>query len=105
MVNLRPVVSAIQTRKPVPSVAVEVVTAVARRVGADETALPPISEVVDPDALDRLFARASGGSTNGPVRVGFEYCGYWIVVEGDRTVSIERTGGTTEATEASGDAA
>lgn len=70
----------------------------------DETELPPLSEVVDPDALDRLFARSSEGSASGPTRVGFEYRGYWIVVEGDRTVSVERTGRLTEATDEAGDA-
>ena len=89
--------STIQTRTPVPSIAVEVVTAVARHLGVDEMELPPLSDVVDPDALDRLIARSADGPSGGRVRVGFEYCGVEVVVEGDRTVSVGRTGRTPDA--------
>lgn len=85
-----------QTRAPVPSVAVEVVTAVAGRAGVDETELPPLSDVVDPDALDRLFGRSFDDASGAPVEVGFEYSGYRVVVDGDRSVSLERCGRTSD---------
>ncbi len=91
VVNVRPVVNTIQTRTPPTSVAVAVVTAVARHANADEMALPPLSEVVDPDALDRLFAGSADGPRGGHVEVGFEYCGVQVVVEGEGTVSIDGT--------------
>ena len=43
--------------------------------------LEPLAHVIDPDALDRLFARPSSASS--ARRAEFEYCGYRIVVTVD----------------------
>ena len=80
------------TRKATPSVAVAVATAVADRTGVEATALPPLSEVVDPDALDRIFERATVGPGGVPTEVRFEYCGVEVVVGGDRSVTIGPAG-------------
>ena len=76
-----------------------VVTAVAGRAGVDETGLPPLSEVLDPDALDRLFARPGGGPAGVPDEVRFEYCGVEVVVGADRTVRIESADRSPDAPE------
>lgn len=67
-----------------------VVSAVAAREGVAPTALTPaLNEVVDPDALDRLFPDGAG-SRDGPVgRVEFRYCGYDVTVHGDGRVEVD----------------
>lgn len=53
---------------------------------------PPLSEVIDPDALNQLFAStAPAGRTEG--RVVFSYGGYDVSVYSDGAVSIEARGG------------
>lgn len=47
------------------------------------TKLPPLHEVVDPDALDALFARVAS-----PARVTFPYCGHVVSVAADGHVEI-----------------
>ena len=82
-----------------PSIAVAVATAVADCVGVDAITLPPLSDVVDPDALDRLFSRSVDGSAGVPVEVYFQYSGVDVVVEGDRTVTVEPAGRASHASE------
>lgn len=66
--------------------------AVVERVAAAEGVDPreldvPLNEVIDPDALDSLFAPTSKGPR--PVgKVTFAFCGHTVVVAGDRTVSL-----------------
>jgi len=65
------------------SLSTTVVLAVARARGVTATALPPLAEVVDPDALDRLFTPdRHGGPVDG--RVSFEFA--------DRAVTVRRDG-------------
>ena len=67
-----------------PSVAV--VLAVAAREGVDPTDLsPPLNDVVDPDALDAIFAEtdARGGS------LSFTYHGYSVEIHSDGRVHVE----------------
>jgi hypothetical protein len=67
-----------------PSVAV--IEAVANETGTDPTGVAQqLYEVVDPDALDALFA--SGNSTDGTVT--FTYCGYTVTVTADSGVTLE----------------
>ncbi|MDS0473853.1 HalOD1 output domain-containing protein [Natrinema sp. 1APR25-10V2] len=62
------------------SISVAVVTAVARRRGADPTDLPPLYEWIDPDALDALFSPTRrGGSRDG--RLEFTYDGHEVAVD------------------------
>lgn len=68
-----------------PSVAV--VMAVAAREGVDPTELsPPLNDVVDPDALDALFA----GTDDPGSRLSFTYRGYSVEVHSDGHVDVER---------------
>ncbi|WP_254864078.1 HalOD1 output domain-containing protein [Halovivax gelatinilyticus] len=68
---------------------VRIVTEVAEREGVDPTMLrPPLHDVIDPEALEALFAptptsdRTAGGS------VTFAYCGYDVTVAADGTISV-----------------
>ncbi|MFC7018883.1 MULTISPECIES: HalOD1 output domain-containing protein [Haloarcula] len=60
-----------------------VVDAVAEAAGTAPTALPSLTDVVDPDALDALFA---GDRANGEVT--FRYAGYRVTVSADRRVTV-----------------
>ncbi|MFC6863998.1 HalOD1 output domain-containing protein [Halomicroarcula sp. GCM10025817] len=60
-----------------------VVESVADAAGTAPTALPSLTDVIDPDALDALFA---GDRTNG--RVTFRYAGFRVTVDADRRVSV-----------------
>ena len=70
--------------------------AVVERVAKAEDVDPrelnvPLYEVIDPDALDALFAPTGDGPR--PVgKVTFEFCGHTVVVAGDRTVSLADEG-------------
>lgn len=64
-----------------------VVTAVATVRGVDVTDLSvPLFEVVDPDALDRLFEAAAGD-----LSFDFEYHGHHVELRGNDTVLVDGT--------------
>jgi len=67
------------------SVSQRVVETVAEAEGVPPTELsPPLYEVVDPDALDRLFAAPSRSDS----RVVFSYKNYEVTVDGEGLVSV-----------------
>ncbi|ELZ24873.1 hypothetical protein C475_11570 [Halosimplex carlsbadense 2-9-1] len=53
----------------------------------DPIDLPPLSDAVDPEALNDLFRPPTGDRA--VVTVGFEYCGYEITVDGPDAVTAE----------------
>lgn len=68
-----------------------VVEAVATREGVDPTELRPrLSDVVDPEALDRLFSDGRGTREAPTGRVEFRYCGYDVTVFCDGRVDVRR---------------
>lgn len=76
------------------SISTNLVETVADASGVDATALPPLYERVDPDALESLFAATAGTSRTGQVE--FSYGGYdvRIVCDGEVTISLgERSDG------------
>ena len=71
-----------------------VVEAVADAEGVPPEALCPpeyetLHDVVDPQALDELFAPKATGIERNPGRVSFEFCGYVVTVEPDGSVALE----------------
>ena len=58
-----------------------VVIAASEASGDDPEELEPLYTVIDPDSLNSLFARTQTAQSRGTGRVGFEYHGYWVVVE------------------------
>ena len=58
---------------------------VARREGTSPTELRPLYEVIDTDALERVFDSAEEGN----VVVEFRYSGYVVTVSGDRSVHLD----------------
>ena len=67
-------------------VSTTVVRAVADARGTEPLALPPLADVLDPDALDTLCAGAERS------RVAFDYAGHRVRVAADGTVTVSATG-------------
>ena len=64
-------------------VALAVIDTISSATGTDPCELPPLSDAIDPDALNALF---SDRTTNGWVR--FRYAGYDVTVGSDRSIRI-----------------
>ena len=72
------------------SVSERVIEAVAEREGVAPTELArPLSDVIDPEALDTLFEPQPDGRPRGEGRVEFEYYGYMVVVDTGGSVTLE----------------
>lgn len=63
-----------------------IVTAVADVTGDDPLDLPRLRKVINPDALNNLFAQ-SPNTTH--VRIQFEYAGCAVDITGDGCISID----------------
>jgi len=72
------------------SVSNSVIATVAEAEDRDPTEIsPPLYEVINPEALDQLFAATpTTGRMSGEVR--FSYKGYEVTVSGDGYVSVEQ---------------
>ncbi|MDG5778319.1 HalOD1 output domain-containing protein [Haloarculaceae archaeon H-GB2-1] len=67
-----------------------VVEAVAEADGTDpETLTPPLNDVVDPDALDRLFDDRTEDSPRDSGHLTFLYHGYMVVVYSTGDVEVQ----------------
>lgn len=64
-----------------------VVTAVAQATGVDPLDLDPLYNVVDPDALNRIFD-STGTSSPASVELSFTMAGCQVVVRGDGEVVV-----------------
>lgn len=64
-----------------------VVTEVATAADVDPADLPPLHDVVDPDALESLFD-GTNGATLEEGYVSFTYEGFLVRIEDDGTVSV-----------------
>ncbi|ADB62911.1 hypothetical protein Htur_4073 (plasmid) [Haloterrigena turkmenica DSM 5511] len=62
-----------------------IVSAVAEAEGVDSIDLPPLYNVIDPEALNALFTSDSGTVSS----VEFEYAGYSVVVRGEGDVVVQ----------------
>lgn len=69
------------------SISLRVIDALADATDTDAHELDPLYDVVDPEALDRLFQSDSPGG----VRVEFEYHGSLVEVRSDGTVTVDGT--------------
>lgn len=66
----------------------DLVLAVADAKGVSPMALPPLNDVIDPDALDTIVNSFDGEEPSDRGRVTFTYSGYTVVVDGDGEVSV-----------------
>lgn len=75
------------------SVSFDVIAAVAEREGVDPLDLEPpeyeaLYDVINPEALDALFATRENGQQRPTGRVEFPFCGYRVVVTSDGEVEV-----------------
>lgn len=73
-----------------------VISVVSAAIGVGPMELPPIYTAVDPDALDRLFAPRTAGSSRSNGSVTFEYVGHRVTVNGHGSVEVEPPDGRGE---------
>ena len=66
-----------------------VVDAVAEVHDCEPTDLPPLSDVLDPEALDGLFTDTPGGRTRRDGHLVFRYCDCSVVVLGSGKVVVD----------------
>lgn len=66
-----------------------VVNTVFTVTGTDPLDLPPLHDVIDPDALNELFAPTLAGPSRSGGTVTFEFAGYRVTVKGHGVVEIE----------------
>jgi hypothetical protein len=62
------------------SLATAIVHHIATKHDAEPSTLDPLYEVVDPDALEALFAARNDGSPRSTGQVVFDYSGYEVTV-------------------------
>ena len=75
---------------PDERVSVAVVRAVSAMEGRRQTALQPIAEVVDPDALVDLFDTRAGGTARTGGRVTLVYSDCQVTVESGEYIQLDR---------------
>lgn len=71
------------------SVSVAVVRAVSAIEGRDPRTLPPLSEVLDPEALDDLFEAQSDGRPRVGGRLSFIYSNSAVTIENGEYLSLD----------------
>lgn len=75
------------------SLSFAVIDAIATREGVDTTEIEPpeyeaLYDVLNPEALDALFAPREDGTPRSDGQVEFTYCGYDVVVSSDGDVTV-----------------
>lgn len=71
------------------SIIERVLQTVAAYENVPTTELPPLFEVVDPDALAAIFASPLGGPRRTEGTVTFPYAGYQVAVSADGSITAE----------------
>lgn len=82
-----PIIVAEYTRESDGSPVTVIVEALARATGVDQADLPPLYEVVDPDAINALFER-HGGAENANALLSFRIDTWNVFVRGDGRIRI-----------------
>ena len=75
-----------------PSRTVIEAVAAAEEVPPEELRPPTyqsLHDVVDPEALDSIFAPRSNGTPRPGGRVSFPFCGYEVIVEPDGSITLD----------------
>lgn len=71
------------------SVSETVVERVAEALDESPTTLdPPLNDVIDPEALDRIFATRAAGTGEAEARLTFVFAGCRVVVDGSGAVEV-----------------
>ena len=67
----------------------QILTAIAESTDQSVEDLGPLYDVIDPEALDALFAPRADGSPRPVGEVSFQYAGYWVTVSSGGAVEID----------------
>lgn len=73
---------------PDESVSMAVIRAVSAVIGCEPTSLPPLGDVVDPDALETLFDRQYDGVSRTGGRLSFVYCGCYLTIDNGEYLTL-----------------
>lgn len=73
---------------PGESVSMAVVSAVSTVVGRDAEEIRPLAEVLDPDALDALFAQRENGASRRGGEVSFIYSDCRVTIQNGEYLSV-----------------
>jgi hypothetical protein len=65
------------------------VETIAETKGQSVYELKPLYNVIDPEALDALFAPRADGTSRPVGEVSFHYEGYWVTVSSEGVVEIQ----------------
>ena len=84
---------AVERSEDAQSLSFEIIEAIAEREGVDTTEIEPptyeaLYDVINPEALDALFAPREDGTPRAFGRVEFTFCGYDVVATSDGTIEI-----------------
>lgn len=84
---------AVERSETSQSLSFAIIEAVADREGVDPIDIEPptyeaLYDVINPEALDALFAPREDGTPRANGRVEFTFCGYDVVVSSDGTVEL-----------------
>ena len=79
------------------SVSTAVIRGVSALRGCNPCSVRPLAAVLDPDALDALFA-ASDESGTAERRLRFTYHGYDVIVGGDGAITVSEAGNDVAST-------
>ena len=71
------------------SLSTRVLTTVADANECTPDDLDTLYNVINPEALDELFAPRADGTTRSQGSVSFQYAGYWVTVSSDGVVELE----------------
>lgn len=82
-----PVIVAEYTRESDGSPVTVIIEALTRATGVDQADLPPLYEVVDPDAINALFER-HGGAENANALLSFRIETWNVFIRGDGRIRI-----------------
>jgi hypothetical protein len=72
-----------------PPLSLTITEAVIAQIDLTRDELPPLYDVIDPDALENLFSPRTSGAARTDWSVVFQYAGCNITVRADRTVTAE----------------
>ena len=72
-----------------PPLSLEITETIIAHTDRTRDDLPPLYDVIDPDALENVFSPRMNGAARPNGRVVFQYAGYRVTVHANRTITIE----------------
>ena len=89
--------------EPGESVSMAVIDAISSTANRDPASMRPLAEMLDPDALDALFAPRENGEQRPGGEVSFIYSGYRVTIQNGEFISIRQMDSVESRTRIVGD--